>query len=337
VTWKRTDGAPAAAAVRSAFASVVAASLGEVPTREAIAARARELLDAGHGPLRMFVHAGAPRPRAEGAAGLAPAARDRLIHDHALATRMAILTALGEDARRLAPGELADDGDLVLDVFAAPGEPTWLGLHRHAPQRQPWPTGRSPVEVPPEAPSRAYAKMEEALLWSRAPLRPGDCAIEIGSAPGGASWSLLRRGLDVIGVDPGEMDPRVLAFQDRPRFTHVRAAIGALKKADLPLDVAWLALDVNLAPPVALRYLERVVGPRRDRLLGAILTLKLNDATMAARLPELVARVRELGLGTPRVTQLPSNRREVCVVALTERGARRREASRPASPSPTPS
>ncbi len=334
VTWRRGEGAPPAADVRSVFATVVAASLGEVEAPGAVAARVRALLDGADAPLRLQVHGSPPRPRDPRFVGLADEVRDRLVHQHALEQRVAIVGALGEDARRLARGELAVVGDVVLDVLTAPGEPSWLGLHRHTAERQPWPAGRSPVELPPEAPSRGYAKLEEALLWSRAPMRAGDLAVEIGSAPGGASLSLLRRGLDVIGIDPAEMDPRVLALAGSaagsPRFRHLKAAIGAVKKGDLPRDVAWLVLDVKLAPPIALRHLERVAGLDQAHLFGAVLTLKVNDATMAARVPTFLERVRALGFGALRATQLPSNRREICVVALTERGAGRRAGGRPA-------
>ena len=50
---------------------------------------------------------------------------------------------------------------------------------------------------------------------------------------------------------------------------------------------------------------------------GAVLTLKMNDADMAAKIPELLQRVRDMGFASVRATQLPTNRREVCVVALT--------------------
>ena len=50
----------------------------------------------------------------------------------------------------------------------------------------------------------------------------GRGAVELGSAPGGASFALLERGLHVHGVDPGAMDPRVLAYAGAHRqpFKH---------------------------------------------------------------------------------------------------------------------
>ena len=50
-------------------------------------------------------------------------------------------------------------------------------------------------------------------------------------------------------------------------------------------------------------------------------TLKLNDWSFVAELPKLVERIRALGLPDVRLRHLPSNRREVCAVALTAAGA----------------
>ncbi|MFO0634461.1 MAG: SAM-dependent methyltransferase [Nannocystaceae bacterium] len=60
-----------------------------------------------------------------------------------------------------------------------------------------------------DALTRAWAKLEEALAWSRLPLREGDVVVEIGAAPGGAALALLQRGAEVaIGIDPARMDLR---------------------------------------------------------------------------------------------------------------------------------
>jgi 23S rRNA (cytidine2498-2'-O)-methyltransferase len=215
-----------------------------------------------------------------------------------------------------APGDVAVAGETVLDVVCAEGEPAWLGWHVHAAAHAPWPGGLVPVELPPEAPSRAFAKIEEAIAWWGAPLHRGETALEIGSAPGGASYALLRRGLSVVGVDPGAMDPIVTA---NPAFRHVRAAAGAVRREDLPAETHWLLLDVNLAPQVALHAIRRLVPMIRGSLRGAILTLKLNEEGFAAEIPAFLQRVRELGFADARAIQLPSHRSEICVYARRAR------------------
>jgi 23S rRNA (cytidine2498-2'-O)-methyltransferase len=242
----------------------------------------------------------------------------------AAAVRQQILEALPAGLVHSAPTPLV--GERVLDVVvAAPGaaggaEPWLLGLHTHAPGRSVYPGGRVPLQLPPDAPSRAWLKLEEGLALSGLPLRAGDVAVEIGSAPGGASWALLQRGLRVLGVDPGEMAETVLRH---PRFTHLQLTLGELRREQLPRRVDWLLLDVNLAPQVALHQVRRVVSTLRDTLRGALLTLKLNDWRLAEQVPQLVERVRALGFSDVQARQLATNRQEICVAALMPAGRAR--------------
>jgi 23S rRNA (cytidine2498-2'-O)-methyltransferase len=215
----------------------------------------------------------------------------------------------------LGPGGPAQLGELVADVIvgSGPGEPAWLGAHRHDRFRLPGAGGAIAVEVPAEAPSRAYAKIEEAIAWAGLALEPGQVALEIGAAPGGAVLALARRGLEVWGVDTGELAPSVLAL---PNVHHVAKKVGALRWEELPPRIDWLLVDVNLAPQVALHEVGRLMPRLKGTLRGAVFTLKLNDWTFVAELPALVERIRQMGLPDVRMRHLPSNRREVCAVAL---------------------
>ncbi|MCG5055299.1 MAG: hypothetical protein KA712_20235 [Myxococcales bacterium] len=206
----------------------------------------------------------------------------------------------------------ARPGDLVIDVVVAGDEPFLVGLHVHGPTHAPWPGGRPSFTLPPEAPSRAWLKLEEGLAFGRLPLRAGQVALEVGSAPGGASWALLGRGLTVVGVDPGDMDERVLRH---PGFTHLRSTLAEVRRESLPPRIDWLLLDVNVAPQVALHQLRRLVSTLRGTLAGALLTLKLNDWGMARDVPALLARVQGMGFSRVRAKQLAHNRQELCVVA----------------------
>lgn len=213
----------------------------------------------------------------------------------------------------LGPGGPAEIGELVADVIVAAGEPAWLGLHRHDARRPAHPGAAIPVELPADAPSRAYAKIEEAIAWARLPVSAGQVALEIGAAPGGAVLALARRGLTVWGVDTGALAPNVLAL---PNVTHVAKKVGALRWEELPARVDWLLVDVNLAPQVALHEISRLMPRLRTTLRGAVFTLKMNDWAFVAELPRLADRIRDLGLPDVRMRHLPSNRREICVIAL---------------------
>lgn len=208
------------------------------------------------------------------------------------------------------------EGEVVLDVVVAEGEPLFVGMHTHGPHRWSIAGGLPEVVVPPESPSRAFAKLEEALAWSGLSPRPGSHVVELGSAPGGATLACLRRGLHVTAFDPADMDPAVLAFEGpggaRVRF-HQKPA-GSVARDDLPREARLLVVDMNLAPPVALRYVQRVRA-MLPALEAAILTVKLNDERMIAQASRWVELVRGMGLREVRATQLPSHRQEMVIVA----------------------
>ncbi len=210
-------------------------------------------------------------------------------------------------------------GELIADcVLVQPGE-WWVGFHRAKSVASRWPGGLMPLELPVEAVSRAWLKMEEALRWSRLPIPEGARCAEIGSAPGGASQALLARGLHVLGIDPAEMDPRVLAH---PNFTHLRRRSTQVKRREFR-KIRWLIADMNVAPNYTLEAVEAIVTHPQTRIRGILLTLKLTDWAMIEQLPAHLERIRRWGYRVVRARQLASNRQEICVAALRARPSRR--------------
>ena len=210
------------------------------------------------------------------------------------------------------PAGPSTPGELVADVIVGPDEPAWLGLHRHDTHHLSHPGGALPIDVPADAPSRAYAKLEEAIAWAQLPIEAGQVALEIGAAPGGAALALARRGLDVWGVDTAELAPNVRSL---PNVHHLAIKVGALRWEQLPERVDWLLVDVNLAPQVALHEVARLMPKLMPTLRGAIFTLKLNDWKFVVELPLFAQRIAGFGFADVRMRHLPSNRREVCVIA----------------------
>jgi 23S rRNA (cytidine2498-2'-O)-methyltransferase len=298
VTFKIDGAVPDDVPRPSAWARVWGASLGRAGT----AAEALAWLPAEAKHLHVF----ARDPDDEGAAA-------------AVAEVEEALRAAAEPGRFI-EGHTARHGELIADVILDGS--TWLlGVHRHGPGRSRLPGGALPVEVPADAPSRAYAKIEEAIAWAELPIAAGHVAVEVGSAPGGAAFALARRGVTVWGVDPGAMDPAVLAFvgPSGARVHHVKESLAAVRWEALPRRVDWLLLDVNLAPQVAIHGLARLVPAWKKSLRGAVLTLKMNDAAVRRGLPGHLARIRELGFPSVEATHLPSNRNELCVIARRKR------------------
>jgi 23S rRNA (cytidine2498-2'-O)-methyltransferase len=203
------------------------------------------------------------------------------------------------------------EGERILDCALVEPDEWWLGWHRAVNPETRWPGGVPPITAPERPISRAYFKIVEALEWSELPIAVGDRCVEIGSSPGGSCLALLERGVLVTGIDPAEMDPKVLAH---PSFTHVRARAKDVKRRVFR-DCRWLVMDANVAPGYTLDTLDGVLTHGGARPEGLILTLKLTDAALAERLPALADRIRRHGYRRVRLRQLAFNRQEVCAVA----------------------
>jgi 23S rRNA (cytidine2498-2'-O)-methyltransferase len=314
VTFRATsEGARTPAAVVSAFARTSGRSLGKVVggSDAELARAAWHAFESRLAPPQLaaarHLHVWQRERPLPGDEGFAPS-----LLAPAAAAGDALLAARPADApRSLALNETARDGDLVLDcTLVAPGE-WWLGWHTVARVEQRWPGGVAPLVAPRRLISRAYLKLLEALLWSELPVEPGDRCVEIGSAPGGACLALLERGCIVVGIDPAEMDPLVLA---QPGFTHVRARAKDAKHSVFR-DCRWLVMDANVAPKYTLDAITAVLARPNVHPEGLILTLKLTDAKLAAKLPDFAVRLERCGYRRVRVSQLSFNRQEVCVVA----------------------
>jgi 23S rRNA (cytidine2498-2'-O)-methyltransferase len=207
---------------------------------------------------------------------------------------------------------VAEAGELVLDCVLVEPDLWWTGHHRAGQNESCFAGGLRPIAPPPDAVSRAWAKMEEAFQWSRFPVRPGQRLVELGCAPGGASQAALARGLLVMGVDPAAVDPVVAAHSN---FTHVQKRAADMRRRDFR-GFKWLVADMNIAPASTLEAVEAIVTHPSVEVQGLLLTLKLLDWQQAEQLPEFQGRIRSWGYPQVRARQLAHNRQEVCVAAL---------------------
>jgi 23S rRNA (cytidine2498-2'-O)-methyltransferase len=207
--------------------------------------------------------------------------------------------------------EVARRGERILDCVVVEPSEWWLGWHVATDPHSQWPGGVPVIKPPQRLVSRAYFKMIEALEWSQLPLKPGDHCAEIGSAPGGAAQALLERGLIVLGIDPAEMDPKILGD---PRFTHVRKRVADLKRREFR-SVKWLFTDSNISPQDSLDDVEAIVTHREVHVRGLLVTLKLSDWSAVDDISKYVERVRGWGFSEVITRQLAFNRREICLAA----------------------
>lgn len=309
ITFKNTDGpVPGDFRLRSIFARAHGVALGQANDVAAVVALATPL-HAAHGPLCLHVFArdhNAPGQELPDDSAPLDVARWRA---DLVAAAPALFTA----------SEVAVGKEAVLDVVLLDPDTVWVGWHRHSAKRNPHAGGRYPVTLPQAAPSRAYAKLVEAMQWSGAPIVAGHTAVEVGSGPGGAAYALLERGVNTVGIDPAVMDAGLpaLAKVKGCHFTHLAKAVKEVERDALPAQVQWLLVDMNCAPAIALSAVTPLLEALLPTLMGVYFTFKITTPDVIESLPRLFKRLRQLGMVDVRAAQLASHRRDIVVYGRT--------------------
>lgn len=180
----------------------------------------------------------------------------------------------------------------------------------------PWPQGIPRLKFPHAAPSRSTLKLEEAFAvllddndrarW----LKPGMTAVDLGAAPGGWTYQLVRRSIRVAAIDNGPMDRALL---DSGLVTH-RREDGFRYRPPKPVD--WLVCDMVEQP-------RRVAGLVAHWLEQgwcryAIFNLKLPMKKRFDETAQCLAQIRASARVT-RAKQLYHDREEITVFAASAR------------------
>jgi len=209
-----------------------------------------------------------------------------------------ILVAL--DSRSRSPSDDATGRAPSEEEDGSPRHPLWAALL--PPESVLADTEAERTRDPATSPSRASAKLEEALAvagmsgMGGGVARPGRAAIDVGAAPGGWTQLLARCGRygKVVAVEPGDLDAGVASL---PGVVHVRAraevatdAIAAAIAASPGGRADLLTCDANI--PV--QTLACVLGPVVARCLrpGAPAVITLKTFTPSRVKERAVAEVR---------------------------------------------
>jgi 23S rRNA (cytidine2498-2'-O)-methyltransferase len=180
----------------------------------------------------------------------------------------------------------------------------------------PWPQGIPRLKFPREAPSRSTLKLEEALLvlldagererW----LKAGMSAVDLGAAPGGWTWQLVRRSMRVTAVDNG---PLAASLLQSGLVTH-RREDGFRFQPKKPVD--WMVCDMVEQPRRVAELVARWLGEGWCR--RCIFNLKLpmkkryDETRLCLDLIRAKAGARTIAL---RARQLYHDREEITVFA----------------------
>lgn len=207
-------------------------------------------------------------------------------------------------------GREAAVGSSVLDVIEVASGEFWWGERTVGKFDWGIAGGLPELVLPEQAPSRAWLKLEEMLTWSRwSPTRA--TVLELGSAPGGASWALLMRGATVVGLDIAPMSETCLTH---PSYTHLAMSVRDLRKKHLPERIDALFCDLGLKPVEAVPQLREICQwyPSIQRLFY---TLKMGEGQTEEQLDGWRAQIEKMGFKV-RSTHLPSNRMEILVCGV---------------------
>ncbi|SDU06789.1 23S rRNA (cytidine2498-2'-O)-methyltransferase [Pseudomonas pohangensis] len=154
-----------------------------------------------------------------------------------------------------------------------------------------WPMGIPRLKFPREAPSRSTLKLEEAWHhfiprddWDKR-LAPGMTAVDLGAAPGGWTWQLVKRNIRVIAVDNGPMDENLMYLG---LVEHQRADGFAFKPRH---PVHWMVCDIVEKPARNAALIETWLGEGWCR--EAVVNLKLPMKQRYAEVMRLLQRIED--------------------------------------------
>ncbi|MCF5621415.1 23S rRNA (cytidine(2498)-2'-O)-methyltransferase RlmM, partial [Pseudomonas syringae] len=188
-------------------------------------------------------------------------------------------------------GKLVDDPrkPRLLLTFKS-GREVFLGL-ADADNCAMWPMGIPRLKFPREAPSRSTLKLEEAWhhfiprdQWDER-LSGDMTGVDLGAAPGGWTYQLVRRGMLVTAIDNG---PMAESLMDTGLVQHLMAD-GFTYKPRQPVD--WMVCDIVEKPARNAALLETWLGEGLCR--EAVVNLKLPMKQRYAEVRRLLDRIEE--------------------------------------------
>lgn len=142
----------------------------------------------------------------------------------------------------------AEKGGTVLHALFLSGQEVILGFS-FAPNSSPHVMGIPRLKFPSQAPSRSTLKLDEAFLyfiprneWNTR-LTSGMNAVDLGSAPGGWTYQLVRRGMMVTAIDNG---PMAESLMETGQVKH--KMMDGFKYLPMKKNVYWLVCDMIEKP-----------------------------------------------------------------------------------------
>jgi 23S rRNA (cytidine2498-2'-O)-methyltransferase len=188
-------------------------------------------------------------------------------------------------------GKLVEDENKprLLLTFKS-GREVFVGMAERNNSAQ-WPMGIPRLKFPREAPSRSTLKLEEAWhtfipreQWDER-LSDEMTGVDLGAAPGGWTYQLVKRGMLVTAIDNG---PMAESLMDTGLVQHLMVD-GFTWKPKQPVD--WMVCDIVEKPARTASMVEEWIGAGHCR--EAVVNLKLPMKQRYAEVRRLLLRLEE--------------------------------------------
>ncbi len=238
--------------------------------------------------------------------------RAELIYDRAWVWKREESYEIPAELDALSKKTIFKIGETVTLIMMTGPDEYWVGEYELKRTHFQTPGEVSSIIEREDVPSRAYYKMAELFEAYDLPFDHQDRVLELGSAPGGATLFLLEQDLQVLGVDPAEMDP---AVKKKFGFKHLKLPFEHLNQGHFNDDVDWMVSDVNLPPSVVVKEVERLLDFLTPK--GILLTLKINQTRAVSMVPDFMDRIRKFGYKVD-LKYVPSFRQEIALIALKD-------------------
>ncbi len=210
--------------------------------------------------------------------------------------------------------KVKDEGISIIDLYRIGKNEYWLSIHKNFEPLSKVPNASYMLELPEESPSRAWLKIAEAIKRFNIDFK-NQVVMEIGSAPGGASYRLLEDSKLVIGVDPGEMSDICM---NHDHFVHLKRPVQSIEKKDfIDTQVDWITVDLNLPAYFSVSETARVAKFFGSTLKGIVCTIKMPRPEGILEINRFIRELTDCGIVEHHVVQLESHKREILFFGKT--------------------
>jgi len=200
----------------------------------------------------------------------------------------------------------------ILELIQLSEDKFYLGHSLINRAKKYFPLGDPKVPWDENSPSRAYMKILEALKIFNVEILESDVVVEFGASPGGATYAMLKTGATVVGIDPGIMDPKVFSFK---KFQHLNMSIQDVIVTDLPEQMDWILVDMNLSPEAGISELEKLIIEEVPTIKGVFFTSKLTKMNVLERIEFYKKLFIKMGFERVYTQQVPHHKQEFLIFA----------------------